>query len=94
MLSPGPVALARRQLPAPVGEMVQPNGRVVEGVLLRVATAPQRMQMINPVAPPEYGSASELVVFSADPNRTDNRNRPPTKAQPIGLRLLTVRSFW
>lgn len=81
--------------PAPVAEMTTGNGPTVEGVFLRVATAPRPIQMLNPLAPPEYGSAGNLVTYTdTDPNRTANPNKQPLQAQANGIRLLTLRSLW
>lgn len=43
--------------------------------------------MLSPMAPPEYGSGRNLLAYTDDPNRTENRNR--REVQPIGIRLLT-----
>lgn len=64
----------------------------MEGAFVRVATAPKPLQMINPLAPPEYGAAGNLVTFTDDPNRNDNPNI--RLIQPNGIRLLTLRSLW
>ena len=84
------VPAARNVFPAPVAEMIPERGPSVEGVILRVATAPDPAQMINPGAPPQYGSARNLVVF------TDDRYNNLQKGQirPDGIRLLTFRPFW
>ena len=79
--------------PAPVAEMTTNNGPTVGGVAVRVSTAPEPARMFSPTAPPEYGSAWDLVSFTTDPNRTDNPNKPP-QLQPNGLRLLTFGSIW
>jgi len=79
--------------PAPVAEMTTGNGPTVEGVFLRAATAPRPLQMLNPLAPPLYGSAGNLVTYTDDPNRTSNPNkRAPFQAD--GIRLFTLRSLW
>ena len=83
-----------KSYPAPVAELTNANGQTVEGVFLRVATAPQPIQMINPLAPPQYGSARNLVVFSElDYNRSDNSNKP-SRPQPTGVRFLSIGSIW
>ena len=84
------VASAGYVKPAPVAELTHNNGVTIEGVLLRVATAPKPLNMINPLAPPQYGSARNLVVTTDD--RIDNLHKGP--AQPDGIRLLTFRPFW
>jgi hypothetical protein len=77
--------------PAPVAELTHNDGVTVEGLLLRVTTAPEPIQMINPGAPPEYGSARNLVVFTDD--RSDNLHKG--QIRPNGIRLLTLRPpFW
>jgi len=81
--------------PAPVAEMTTGDGPTVEGAFLRMATAPKPLQMLNPVAPPEYGSARSLVTFDFDdPNRTSNPNIRHFNPQPDGIRLLTLRPLW
>lgn len=65
----------------------------VEGVALRVLTAPNPAQMINPLAPSEYGSARNLVTYTErDPYRTSNENK--YGFQPSGIRFLTIRPLW
>jgi len=86
---PPPPAVAalesQRTLARPVTE--------IEGVLLRVLTAKEPAQMINPLAPPEYGSARNLVVYTErDPFRTSNENK--FRFQPDGIRVLTIRPIW
>jgi len=76
--------------PAPVAELTRNNGATIEGVFLRVATAPKPLNMINPLAPPEYGSARSLVVTTDD--RASNLHKGPI--HPDGIRLLTFRPFW
>lgn len=76
--------------PAPVAELTHNDGVTIEGVFLRVATAPKPLNMINPLAPPEYGSARSLVVTTDD--RVNNLHKGPI--QPDGIRLLTLRPFW
>ena len=76
--------------PAPVAELTHNNGVTIEGVLLRVATAPKPLNMINPLAPPQYGSARSLVVTTDD--RASNLTKGPI--HPDGIRLLTFRPFW
>ena len=78
--------------PAPVAEMTTGNGPTVGGVLVRLNTAPEPLQMLNPLAPPEYGSARSLLSYTNDPNRTDNPNK--REIQPNGIRLWTLRSIW
>ena len=87
------LATARAVAPAPVAELTTGNGPAVEGALLRIATAPQPIQMLNPLAPPEYGSGRALVTFSDDdPYRNATHN--PRRAHPDGIRLLTLRPLW
>ena len=62
----------------------------VEGVLPRVAAADNPLEMINPFAPPQYGSARGFVVYTEQDPRTENKNR----FQPNGIRLLTIRPLW
>ena len=76
--------------PAPVAELTHNNGVTIEGVFLRVATAPKPLNMINPLAPPQYGSARSLVVTTDD--RANNLNKGPV--HPDGIRLLTFRPLW
>lgn len=76
--------------PAPVGEK---SGQTVEGVIPRLLTARDPVQMINPLAPPGYGSARNLVVYTErDPYRTSNENK--IRFQTDGIRLLTLRPLW
>jgi len=83
------------RFPAPVGEIITENGSTLEGVLVRTATAPKPLQMLNPAAPPEYGTARRLLTFDYDdPNRTANPNLRHMNPRPDGVRLLTLRSFW
>jgi len=66
---------------------------VAEGVLPRALTSDAPPQMINPLAPLEYGSAWSLVTFTErDPYRTDNMNK--NHLQPNGIRFLTLRPLW
>lgn len=84
------VRVRERILPPPVAEMTTGCGPTVEGVLLRVSTAPEPIQMINPLAPPQYGSAGSLVTYSDEYwNRDANPN--VRRWQPDGIRLLTFR---
>ena len=78
--------------PAPVAEMTVGNGPTVGGVILRVNTAPEPLRMFSPLAPPEYGSARNLLTFTDDPNRNANPNI--RKIEPDGIRLLTLRPNW
>lgn len=67
--------------------------REAEGVIPRLLTAPDPAQMINPFAPPEYGSAQTLVTYTdRDPYRTSNENK--RRFQTDGIRLLTLRPLW
>jgi len=93
VVQPAGKSVLANRYPAPVGEMTTENGRTVEGVFLRIATAPRPLEMINPLAPPHYGSAGDLVTYSnSDLNRNDNPNKRQFHAD--GIRLLTLRSFW
>ncbi len=66
---------------------------VVEGVIPRALTSRDPAQMINPLAPLEYGSGWSLVTFTErDPYRTDNLNK--NKLQTNGIRFLTLRPLW
>ena len=93
-----PLFTARRRAgaPPPVGAApiaTAPAGRTVEGVLPNLVQADNPLQMINPLAPPEYGSARNFVVYTErDPYRTTNENK--YRFQPDGIRLLTVRPLW
>ena len=78
--------------PAPVAEMTTNNGPTVGGVFLRMKTAPRPLLMLSPLAPPEYGSARNLLTFTDDPNRNSNPN--VRAIQPNGIRLLTLRTDW
>ncbi|MDD5351163.1 MAG: hypothetical protein PHQ12_13210 [Chthoniobacteraceae bacterium] len=83
-------AAVLRQPPAPVAEFTNGNGPAVGGVLVRMASAPEPLQMLNPLAPPSYGSARSLVtVSSSDGNRSGNLNK--RVEQPDGIRFLTFR---
>jgi hypothetical protein len=65
----------------------------VEGVLPRALTSPDPVQMINPLAPLEYGSAWSFVIFTErEPYRTDNPNK--NHLQTNGIRFLTIRPLW
>ena len=89
------VEYRRTTVPAVAEQLPQPvaTPRTVDGVLPRLLTAPDPAQMINPLAPPEYGSGRNLVVYTErDPYRTDNENK--RRLQPEGLRLLTIRPLW
>jgi len=90
------ISLAHRvPAPAPVAEMTTGDGPTIEGAFLRLTTAPKPLQMLNPTAPPEYGSARSLVTFDFDdPNRTSNPNIRHLNPQPDGIRLLTLRTSW
>ncbi|MEI6351471.1 MAG: hypothetical protein WCP06_10235 [Verrucomicrobiota bacterium] len=92
----GQTANARKSTPPVVAEQsaaVAQTPKTVDGVVPRVLTASDPAQMINPLAPPEYGSGRDLVVYTErDPYRTDNENK--RRLQPDGLRLLTIRPLW
>ncbi|MCX6966305.1 MAG: hypothetical protein NTZ46_00745 [Verrucomicrobia bacterium] len=79
--------ISRGAYPAPVAELTADGGTTVGGALLRMQTAPEPLLMLSPMAPPEYGSGRNLLAYTDDPNRTENRNR--REVQPIGIRLLT-----
>lgn len=101
---PGQVAVLRQTdgttmaAPPPVaertsGEALADPVREVEGALPRVLTAPDPAQMINPVAPPEYGSGRDLVTYSEyDPFTSSTQNK--RHLEPDGIRLLTIRPLW
>ncbi|HWL51115.1 MAG TPA: hypothetical protein VNQ90_01675 [Chthoniobacteraceae bacterium] len=101
---PGQVAVLRETdgttmvRPPPVaertsGEALANPVREVEGALPRVLTAPDPAQMINPVAPPEYGSGRDLVTYSEyDPFTSSTQNK--RRLEPDGIRLLTIRPLW
>ena len=88
------MARSRTGLPpvAAPPETTNPGSTTIEGVIPRVLQADNPIQMINPFAPPEYGSARNFVVYTdRDPYvATENRFR----FQPEGIRLLTVRPLW
>ena len=94
--TPAQSVALRRSTPPAVAErsdQVVQTQKTVDGVLPRVASAPDPAQMINPLAPPEYGSGRDLVVYTErDPYRTNNENK--RRFQPDGLRLLTIRPLW
>jgi len=82
------VAIVFNQRPAPVAEFQNDNGPIVGGVLVRLVSAPEPLQMINPMAPPEYGSARRLVTAGNSPDRDGNRNRRDIYSD--GVKLLTI----
>jgi hypothetical protein len=79
--------------PAPVAEMRTGNGPTKEGLLLRVATAPDPIQMINPAASPIYGSGRNLVTYS-ETNIHCDANPNISALHSDGLRLWSYREFW
>lgn len=84
-------------LPAVAEQMSRENlanpARSYSGVAVRFLTAPNKAQMINPLAPPEYGSARNLVEYTIrDVYRTSNINK--YELQPNGIRLFTFRPLW
>lgn len=84
---------AASRYPAPVAERLMSNGSKREGLLLRVTTAPDPVQMINPLAPPNYGSGRGLVEYSSTQiHRDANPNIRQSHAD--GLRLWSMRDFW
>ncbi len=86
-----PVSRMEPARPSPVGEIHEPP--FATGVLPRALTARNPAQMINPLAPPEYGSARNLVVYTdRDIYRTDDQQK--NKQQPYAIRLLTLRPLW
>jgi len=98
-VAPGLATTARvaaavyHQPPAPVAEYTKGNGPAVGGVLVRLASAPKPLQMLNPLAPPEYGSARSLVsVSDVAADRSGNHN--VREVQLDGIRLLTFRTNW
>jgi hypothetical protein len=85
--------VAIHQAPAPVAEITNGDGPTVGGVLVRLASAPAPFQMINPFAPPEYGSARSLVSISdSAADRSGNHNI--RVVEPDGIRILTFRTNW
>jgi hypothetical protein len=65
----------------------------IEGVIPRALTSRAPAQMINPLAPLDYGSAWSFVTFTErDPYRTDNLNK--NHLQTNGIRFLTLRPLW
>ena len=82
-----PVIAARdteRSLANPVTE--------VGGAIPYALTLPDPAQMINPLAPWQYGSGRTFVTFDRDPYRTDNPNK--YHLQPNGIRFFTLRPLW
>jgi hypothetical protein len=88
-----PITPASARYPAPVAEMTTASGRTYGGVLLRVATAPDPAQMINPAAPALYGSGRNLVSYS-DTTMHRGANLNVRQVQSDGLRLWTLRDIW
>lgn len=64
----------------------------VEGVLPRLVRAAQPIEMVNPFAPSQYGSARNLVVYTEHDNINTNQNA--NRLQPEGIRFLTIRPIW
>ena len=79
--------------PAPVAEMTTGCGPRVEGLLLRVSTAPQPAQMINPAAPAIYGSGRYLVTYEETQVHRD-ANPNVRRLHSDGLRLWSLKDFW
>lgn len=79
--------------PAPVAEMTTGCGPRVEGLLLRVSTAPQPAQMINPAAPAIYGSGRSLVTYEETQVHRD-ANPNVRRLHSDGLRLWSLKDFW
>ncbi len=87
----------KKELPPIVAQseevVVGKTGPNVDGILPRLLTARVPAQMINPLAPPEYGSAADLETFTElNPYRTSNANA--IRLQSDGFRLLTLKSLW
>ena len=83
-----------RHLPPPVAAPpIERSGvTVVEGVIPNIIQAPDPIQMLNPLAPPEYGSARNFVVYTDQDPYSMTTITP--RFQPEGIRLLTVRPLW
>lgn len=76
--------LAHRRALPPAAPAPQSEGALQRGV--RVGNP---LQMLNPLAPPEYGDGSDLVVTRDDAQDAELRIRlhPP---KPIALRLFSI----
>jgi len=81
-----------RPLPPPVAEETTRGGVVVEGALLRLATAPDPLQMFNPAAPRSYGNASDLVTYSYSYRNVD-ANPNERYLHATGIKLLSFLSW-
>lgn len=79
--------------PAPVAELTGGGRPTVEGLFLRVSTAPQPAQMINPAAPASYGSGRCLVTYEGTYLHRD-ANPNVRRLYSEGLRFWSVRDFW
>ncbi len=55
------------------------NGRAYEGIFVQMAKTSNPLELINPAAPPEYGSSEDNVVFD------------PITGNASGLKLFSVR---
>jgi hypothetical protein len=64
--------------PAKPNEIVQGNV-VYSGVAVQLVKAPNPLQLFNPVAPPQYGSAQDNLV------------RDPTTGRAFGLKIISLR---
>jgi hypothetical protein len=54
------------------------NGITYSGILVQLATTDQPLELINPFAPSEYGSAQDNTVLD------------PITGRPSGLKLLSI----
>ena len=89
------IVLSRRlPAPPPVGAppSAGPGTTIVEGILPNIILSRTPLQMVNPLAPPEYGSARNLVVYTEEDPYDTVTNK--IRFQPYGIRVLTVRPLW
>ena len=73
--------------------MEEGDGTVVEGVIPRIVSAPNPLEMFSPFAPPSYGSSRRFVTYTDDRLILHGPTQNKTWFQPDGLRLLTLRPF-
>jgi len=80
----------RGQRPAPT--VVEPRG---EGSINRAIRKGNPAQLLNPLAPREFGSGESVVEYQApgDPTPDSDQRHNPQRPRPVGVRLLSF-FFW
>lgn len=80
-----------RRVQKPTPPFRTPQG---EGAIQRAVRVGNPLQLINPLAPKEYGSGEDVLVYQTEAAPApDPQQRHNPQARPIGVRLFTF-FFW